>query len=148
MSFIGEIDTVLYGRVSYEKWGNPLITEESSEFEKQFYGELTKMDRYVFSTTKTHFEGNAQIVSSGISDLIRGLRGKPGKHIWLYGGASLISTFMNLNLVDEFRLAIMPSILGSGKLTFQNIARRINLKLIDSRSTESGVIAVRYDVVR
>ena len=36
MSFIGEIDTVLYGRVSYEMWGDPEITDESSEFEKQF----------------------------------------------------------------------------------------------------------------
>ena len=148
MTFIGEIDTVLYGRVSYEMWGDPEITDESSEFEKRFYGEIKQMERYVFSTTKTEFDGNAKVVSSGITETIREIRAKPGKHIWLYGGASLISTFMDLDLVDEFQLAIMPSILGSGKPTFQNIKRRVNLKLIDSRATESGVIAVHYEVVR
>src|SRR5688500_4706524 len=64
--FIKEIDTVLYGRVSYEMWGNPTLDDDSSEFEKNFYGALLKMDRYVFSRSKTEFDGNAKVVDSGI----------------------------------------------------------------------------------
>lgn len=146
--FIQEIDTVLYGRVSYEMWGNPPITESSSEFEKTFYGALSEMDRYVFSTTKTEFDGNAKVVKDGIPELVADIKNKPGKHIWLYGGASLITTFMNLDLVDEYRLAIMPAIIGKGKPLFIDVADRHKLKLIDAQPSKSGVLAVKYEAVR
>lgn len=146
--FIGEIDTVLYGRVSYEMWGNPPITENSSEFEKTFYGKLGKIDRYVFSTTKDEFDGNAKVVKDGIAEFVAELKSKPGKHIWLYGGANLITTFMNLDLVDEYRLAIMPVVIGRGKPLFIDVEDRHRLKLMDVKPSKSGVLAVTYEAVR
>lgn len=146
--FIQEIDTVFYGRVSYEMWGNVPITENSSEFEKNFYGTLYGMNRYVFSITKKEFEGNVKAVNSDIPELVKSLKQKSGKHIWLYGGASLISTFMNLGLVDEFRLAIMPAIIGKGKPLFKDLEKRHKLKLIDVKSSKSGVLGVTYETVR
>lgn len=148
MELVAEIDTVLYGRVSYETWGNPEITEESSEFEKNFYGPLLKMDRYVFSRTKTEFEGNATVVSDGITEVVRDLKSRPGKNIWLYGGASLVTTFMNLDLVDEFWLGVMPVILGQGKPLFQDVEHSHRLRLKTSKASKSGVIGVRYERVK
>lgn len=148
MQLIEEIDTVLYGRVSYEMWGNPEITDESSDFEKNFNGAIAKMDRYVFSTTKTEFEGNVTVVSDGIPELINDLKSKPGRNIWLYGGASLVTTFMNLDLVDDFWLGVMPVILGQGKPLFQNVEQRHKLRLKHSKASPSGAIGVRYEVVR
>lgn len=146
--FIEEIDTVIYGRTSYEMWGNPPLTDASSEFEKNFYGKLAAMDRYVFSTTKSEFEGNATVIKSDAAELVRELKSKPGKHIWLYGGASLITTFMNLDLVDEYRIAIMPVIIGKGKPLFKDVEQRHKLKLIDVNSSKAGVMGVTYEAVR
>lgn len=146
--FIKEIDTVLYGRVSYEMWGNPTLDDNSSEFEKNFYGELFKMDRYVFSRSKTEFDGNAVVVASGIPELIARLKQQPGKNIWLYGGASLITTFMNLGLVDEFRLAVMPVILGQGKPLFEVIERPLKLKLVEAKPSTTGVMEITYEADR
>lgn len=146
--FIQEIDTVLYGRVSYEMWGNPPITENSSEFEKSFYGSLAKMDRYVFSTTKSEFDGGAKAIRSGADELVAELKSKPGKHIWLYGGAKLITTFMNLDLVDEFRIAIMPTVIGQGKPLFKDITNKLKLRLVDVKHTNSSVLTVTYETVR
>lgn len=148
MQLIEEIDTVLYGRVSYEMWGNPEITEQSSDFEKNFYGPLLKMDRYVFSRTKSEFDGNAKVVSDNIAELITDLKSRPGKNIWLYGGASLVTTFMNLDLVDEFWLGVMPVILGKGKPLFTDVEQRHRLRLKESKTSPSGVISVRYETVR
>ncbi len=148
MAFIKEIDTVIYGRVSYEMWGNVPLTDESSEFEKSFYGDLFKMDRYVFSRTASNLPGNAKVINSGAAELVADLKSKPGKHIWLYGGASLITTFMNLDLVDEFRIAVMPVVLGKGKPLFQDIERRANLRLVKTQQSDSGVLAVVYEAVR
>lgn len=148
MELVEEIDTVLYGRVSYEMWGNPEITDQSSDFEKNFYGAIGKMDRYVFSRTKTEFGGNPTVISGGIAELIRDLKSRPGKNIWLYGGASLVTTFMNLDLVDEFWLGVMPVILGKGKPLFENVEQRHRLRLKESKTSPSGVISVRYETVR
>jgi dihydrofolate reductase len=146
--FIKEIDAVLYGRISYEMWGNPELTDDSSEFEKHFYGELAKMDRYVFSRSKTEFDGNASVVDSGIPELIGKLKQQPGKNIWLYGGASLITTFMNLGLVDEFRLAVMPVILGQGKPLFKDIEKTLKLRLVDTTTSTGGVLGITYEAVK
>lgn len=148
MQLVEEIDTVLYGRISYEMWGNPEITEDSSEFEKNFYGPLLKMDRYVFSRTKSEFDGNAKVVSDNIAELITDLKSRPGKNIWLYGGGSLVTTFMNLDLVDEFWLGVMPVILGKGKPLFTDVEQRHRLRLKESKTSPSGVISVRYETVR
>ena len=148
MQLVEEIDTVLYGRVSYEMWGNPEITEESSEFEKIFNGAISKMDRYVFSRTKTEFEGHAQVVSDNIAELVTDLKSRPGKNIWLYGGASLVTTFVNLDLVDEFWLGVMPVVLGKGKPLFTDVEQRHRLRLKESKTSPSGVISVRYETVR
>lgn len=146
--FIQEIDTVLYGRISYEMWGNPALTDSSSEFEKNFYGALNKMDRYVFSKSKQQFDGSPTVVKSHIPELIKKLKQQPGKNIWLYGGAALISTFMNLNLIDEFRIAVMPVILGQGKPLFKEIENRLKLKLVETKTSKAGVLGIRYEAVR
>jgi len=148
MELVSVIDTVLYGRVSYEMWGNPEITENSSDFEKNFYGAVSKMDRFVFSRTKAKFDGNATAVGDVAAELVGDLKSKPGKNIWLYGGSSLVTTFMNLDLVDEFWLGVMPVILGRGKPLFQDVEQRHKLKLIRSTPSKSGAMGVRYETVR
>ncbi|PGE85313.1 hypothetical protein COM55_12505, partial [Bacillus pseudomycoides] len=72
------------------------------------------------------------------------LKNNPGKDIWIYGGASLITTFINLGLVDEFRLSVHPVILGEGKPLFIDIKQRLNLKMVNTRTFSSGVVQLIY----
>ncbi len=143
-SFLQEIDTVLYGRVSYEMWGDYFPSDDGSDFEKEFYLTLNKMSKYVFSSSKTEFGGKPILVSSDVAEKMRDLKQKPGKNIWLYGGAGLISTFMNLNLIDEFRIAVIPIILGGGTPMFKEIKRRTKLKLLKTEASRSGVVQLFY----
>jgi dihydrofolate reductase len=64
--------------------------------------------------------------------------------MWLYGGASLITTFMNLGLVDEYRLSIHPVVLGAGKPLFVDIKQRLGLELININRFTSGVVQLCY----
>ncbi|MFC0775593.1 dihydrofolate reductase family protein [Terrimonas alba] len=146
--FLQEIDTVLYGRVSYEMWGSYNLTDSNSDFEKSFYGALDNMKKYVFSSSKDKFDGNPIVIKDNIAETISELQRQPGKNIWLYGGAALISTFMNLNLIDEFRIAIMPVIIGKGKPLFKEINTRLNLKLAGVKTSHSGVMQVCYKAVK
>ena len=69
---------------------------------------------------------------------------QPGKNIWLYGGGSLITTFINPGLADVYRLGVHPIILGSGKPLFKDIKERVGLKLSDAKASKSGVTLLRY----
>lgn len=75
---------------------------------------------------------------------MQALKKKTGKNIWLYGGASLITTFIDLGLIDEFRLSIHPVVLGEGKPLFTNVTEKINLKLVNTRTFSSGVVQLIY----
>ena len=143
--FLEEIDTVLYGRVSYDAWGNYTPADDSSDFEKDFYKKLNKMSKYVFSSSKTEFSGNPKVVKSDIEQIIENLKQEPGKNIWLYGGAELVSTFINLGLVDELRLAIFPVILGEGNPLFKEIKQRVKLRLLEVKSSNSGILELIYE---
>lgn len=146
--FLTEIDTVLYGRVSYETWGTYIPPEDSDDFEKDFYKHLHKMKKYVFSSSQNKFEGNPVVINSNIEEEMKKLKQQPGKNIWLYGGSNLVSTFMNLDLVDEFRVAVIPIILGAGNPMFKDVKHRIKLKLLDVIPGKSGAVEFHYERIK
>lgn len=101
-------------------------------------------EKYVFSKTLKGTENKAVFINDNILEEVNKLKNKPGKDIWLYGGANLITTFINLELVDEFRLSVHPLILGEGKPMFIDINQRLNLKMVDTRMFSSGVVQLIY----
>ena len=139
-----DIDTIFYGRVSYDKWGNYHPGENASQKVKEAYDLLHSKTKYVFSTTKTNDNNNAIFINSNIKERVLEMIQQPGKNIWLYGGGKLITTFINLGLVDVYRLAVHPVILGSGKPLFKDIKERVRLKLSDVKASKSGVILLSY----
>ena len=142
------VDTIFYGRMSYEIWGNYQPPEIASPKLKQAYRLLHNRKKYVFSTTKT-FEGdNVVTIATGIEEAVREIRSQPGENIWLYGGGKLTTTFVNLNLIDVYRLAVYPVILGSGKPLFENIKKRVELQLLEVKSSELGVLLIKYESKR
>lgn len=144
-NFVKGIDTILYGRVSYEKWGLYHPGDDASASEKSLYAAMDTMTKYVFSTTHNQFEGSPMVVQSNIKETIEELKQQPGKNIWLYGGASLITTFMNLDLVDEYQIAVMPIILGQGKPLFKDIQSRHPLKLLKAKAGKTGALELVYE---
>jgi dihydrofolate reductase len=100
--------------------------------------------KYVFSSHHK-FDDKAVFISSDIADKVAELKKKEGKDIWLYGGASLIGTFIQLGLIDIYRLSVHPIALGSGKPLFENLKERINLKLVKTNVFKSGVVQLIYE---
>ena len=145
--FLNQIDTIFYGRKSYDAWGEYRPTVNADDSEKEMWNLVHSKKKYVFSRTKNETDDKAILINENISEEVNKLKDMPGKDIWLYGGASLITTFINLGLVDEFRLSIHPVILGEGKPMFIDIKQRVNLKLVDTRTFSSGVVQVifQYD---
>ncbi|MEK4689201.1 dihydrofolate reductase family protein [Bacillus sp. FSL W8-1202] len=97
-----------------------------------------------FSRTQNEIDNQAVFINDNILEEVNKLKKKSGKDIWLYGGASIITTFINLGLVDEFRLSIHPVVLGEGKPLFIDVKQRINLKMVNTRTFSSGVVQIVY----
>lgn len=134
--FFKRIDSIFVGRKSYEM---------SFALEGGISG-FPKFREYVFSKTLNTVKKGATIVKGDLLSEVTKIKNEPGKDIWLFGGAELTSSLINLGLVDEIGLAIHPLILGAGKPLFNNISQRIPLKLIDTKTYSTGLVYVTYSL--
>lgn len=145
--FLKSVDTVFYGRVSYELWGNYQPEYTAPDGIKSIFESVHRMKKYVFSNTVDSIDGAAAVIGRNLFEDVMRIKNEPGKDIWLYGGGKLITTFINLGLVDVFRLAVHPVVLGSGKPLFEDIRQQNYLKLISATSSESGVVMLNYESI-
>ena len=77
-------------------------------------------------------------------DVVNILKRKPGKNIWICGGANIARQLMRSDLIDVYHIAIIPTILGSGARLFEEIGREIKLKLIDTQ-IYNGITELVYE---
>ena len=149
-------DAVIWGRRTYEGmasyWltvpGNPESTPDELEHAR-FLEDSTKI--VVSRTLDRVAWGDAQntvLIKDNIADEINKIKQQPGKDIWFLGSTTLAQTFMQLDLIDEYRININPTVLGQGKPLFAGVTRAFPLKLLESRPLASGVIVLRYEPVR
>lgn len=142
--FLSTIDTIFYGRVSYDAWGNFQPDANASQTELNLWQSVHSKKKYVFSHQHRE-DGNATYISSDIINEVARLKQQEGKNIWLYGGASLIKTFIRSGLIDVYRMSVHPVALGAGKPLFENLQERLNLKLINTNVFKSGVVQLIYE---
>ncbi|MCC9063249.1 dihydrofolate reductase family protein [Flavobacterium piscisymbiosum] len=142
--FLSSIDTIFYGRVSYDMWGNYQPDENASPAEKSLWKEVHAKEKCVFSSQNIKDE-NATFINADIANTVNEIKKQSGKDIWLYGGASLIKTFIQLNLIDIYRISVHPTVLGNGKPLFEDLKNRIDLKLLKTNIFKSGVVQLIYE---
>jgi len=136
--FFKKIDTVFVGRKTYEM---------SQEMEGGGEG-FPKFKEYVFSTTLDKVKDGKILIKGDVKTEVEKIKNEKGKDIWLFGGASLTTSLMNLGLVDELSLAVHPILLGAGKPLFSNIKDRIKLSLVDTKTYSTGLVSLTYNIDR
>ena len=137
--FGNRIDTLFYGRKCYEM----MLT-----FDHKGPDPFANIKKYVFSNSITKPQDGIELISGDITKQVKQvieLKNKPGKDIWLFGGADLTTSFINEGLVDEMSLAVHPILLGAGKLLFNNIKGRKSFKLTESKEYSSGLVMLNYE---
>lgn len=135
--FFTRIDSMFLGRKSYEL----LLTMGEDAIPG-----MPKLTEYVFSTTLTEVRTGAILVNGDTEAEVKKIKNAPGKDIWLFGGASLTTSLLNLGLVDEISLAVHPIILGGGKPLFSDINNRVPLTLTDTKTYSTGLVSLTYTV--
>jgi len=145
-------DTALFGRVTYQMmesyWPTVLANDSSTVLELQHAKWMENISKIVFSHTLEKVEwNNTRLIKENIAEEIIKLKQYQGKNVMIFGSPRLTHSFMQWNLVDEYRININPVILGAGIPLF-NIHERIDLKLIATKTFKSGVVGLHYKTVK
>jgi dihydrofolate reductase len=141
-----ELGAHLCGRRLYEEmtyWETADENPSAAEHELEFARIWQSLPKIVFSKTLEKVEGNARLVTGGVAEEVAELKEQPGKDLAV-GGAGLASTFIKLDLIDEYRLFVSPVVLGGGTPYFPARDERLDLELLETRTFGSRVVYVRY----
>jgi dihydrofolate reductase len=142
-----EIDVHLYGRRMYEimagYWPTADANTSAPEYETEYWRRWKQVANVVFSRTLEQVSEPDRLVRDNVAEEIRRLKAQPGKAM-VVGGAGLAASLMQLDLVDEVRLAVHPVILGGGKPMFPSSDQMLRLRLIETRQFKGGVVLLRY----
>jgi dihydrofolate reductase len=134
---------MLLGRFSYDDMLGYWNTQDSP-----FTSGLNNAEKYVVSRTLTPPLPwpNSALISGDIDELAE-LKNGPGADLCVMGSGQLIQTLMAHHLVDEFLLFVHPIILGAGRRLFSPQGAPAGLRLLEARSTPTGVIVAHYESI-
>jgi dihydrofolate reductase len=137
---------LLLGRKTYEIFAAywPYVKSDSPNY--QIADKLNSAQKYVASRTLKELEwNNSKLIKGDVVQEVKKLKEQNGPELQVYGSGNLIQTFMKHDLVDEFRLKIFPITLGTGKRLFAEGTIPASFKLIDSKTSTTGVIVANYE---
>jgi dihydrofolate reductase len=145
--FRSDVDLMFLGRVNWEGLSGYWTQAEGS-----FADWMNETPKVVFSNSPIKVSwgkwDNATLIHENIAEEVRKLKQQPGKDIANFGGATLIRTFADMDLIDEYNLTVVPVMLGGGKRFFPDNKLHHDLKLLSSKPYPSGAMVNRYEVVR
>jgi dihydrofolate reductase len=133
--FFNSIDAIFIGRKSYD-----MISAQPDMFPGK--------KLYVFSDTLIpgQNEDIAVISTANFNHAVEAIMNEAGKNIWLFGGASLVSAFVDKRWITELQFSVHPIILGAGKPLFENITEKVELQFIRQQVYDSGLVQLHYAI--
>ncbi len=148
---IGEGDTALYGRATYEMmegyWPTAGDEPGASKHDIEHSAWYNKAHKVVLSKTmKGEGLTNTTIISDNLEDKINEIKQQAGEEILLFGSPTATHSLIQQNLIDGYWLFVNPIVLGQGIPLFVDIKEKIKLKLLTTRQFTSGVTELNYIV--
>jgi dihydrofolate reductase len=136
-------DALLMGRLTYEGFAQIWPAREGPMADL-----INAMPKYVASRTlQEPLAWNSTLLKGDPAAEIAKLKQEAGRPLLQYGIGELTHTMLEHGLVDELRIVVFPFIYGEGQRLFDSISNT-NLKLLSSKTFDSGTIALHYEVVR
>ncbi|MBW0088464.1 dihydrofolate reductase family protein [Pseudonocardia sp. KRD-184] len=138
----------LFGRglhdVMEEYWTAPERADGDGA-EAEFAREYTATPRIVFSDSLASVGPGCRLVrrADAVDEVVR-LKARTGGELAV-GGARLAASL--LDLVDEFRVTVMPAVTGGGT-PYLPLGTALALRLVEQRTFGSGAVHLRYARVR
>lgn len=141
----GAVDMLLFGRVTYQLMASYWPTPSAIANDPIVADLMNRLPKMVFSRTLESAQwNNTRLIKDHTAEEILKLKQQPGKDLALFGSASLMSTLMQLDLIDEHRIMVNPVILGGGNPLFKRTNDTLSLKLVKTRVFGNGNVLLCY----
>jgi dihydrofolate reductase len=141
LDFLGSAYAHIMGRTAYEGISEGMTTSTDHPFSPI----LTAGRKVVFSRTLQTAEwANTTIASGDTTEEVDKLRQGGDGHIVVWGGVTLWRSLMQLDLIDELRVAMFPYIAGEGTRLFDGVPKSYRLELVSSSASGNGILELRY----
>jgi dihydrofolate reductase len=140
---------LLYGRANFlfnkGFWSAAETDPQSPAAGISYAATLNRLPKTVFSRTLTGNPGwNATLVKEDLPGAVTKLKSEASGDLYLFGGAGIASSMVRLDLVDDYRLMVLPNLLGDGKRLFESGLPRIGLELIEAKPLDTGAVILHY----
>jgi dihydrofolate reductase len=140
---IGAQDSVILGRRSYQEWAEFWPGSDIEPFATFING----VAKYVATSAPLDRQwNNASVIDRELVEFLRDLRNQPGGDIGVHASISVAQALLAAGVVDELRLVIAPTIVGSGRRLLDGLPA-IRLESTRSTTSPAGYLLVDYRVV-
>jgi dihydrofolate reductase len=147
LKFLDTVDAILLGRNTYRLFADfwPTATADKEIIADK----LNAIPKYVFSNSLKEAPWGkwprALVFPGEAVGEVKRMKEAEGKNMVLWGSISLAQSLIKANLVDEFHIQICPTLVGGGRTLFPNLDGYANLKLVDIRKYDTGVMYLHYE---
>jgi dihydrofolate reductase len=139
---------LLYGRKTYqlmEYWKSVVVNPTGVKAMDDFAEAMDNTKKIVYSRTLESVDWKDTELRREIdTEEIQQLKQHAEKDIFV-GSPSMIVQLGNFGLVDEYQLAIHPTVVGSGLSLFKSVTDRIDLKLLNTKTFTCGAVIHYYE---
>jgi len=138
---------LVFGRVTYDlmagywpspgaRTANPAVAEH-----------MNRRQKIVFSRTlKEPSWTPTRVLSGDLSAQVRELKREPGPDLIVLGSGTVVAQLTDARLVDEYRVVVIPLVLGGGRTMFEGVGREVKLALRSTRSFRNGNVLLSYEL--
>jgi dihydrofolate reductase len=140
---IGEVGGMLFGRRTYEDF----FSFWPNQTDNPFTAVLNSTQKYVASTTLAEPLpwSNSTLLTGDAAAAVARLKQQLDKDLLIMGSGELLQSLMRRNLVDQYVLLIHPLVLGTGRRLFTEGSPPAALRLVDTKTTATGVVIATYE---
>jgi dihydrofolate reductase len=148
LEFFRSVDTLVFGRVTYELMAKYWPTEAAQTDDPLIAEKMNTLPKVVFSRTLEKAEWgewrDVTAVKGNPEEEIAKLKQGPGKDIVIFGSGEIVSILARAGLIDDYLLYVSPVVLGSGIPLFKSMKEGIKLQLVNVQNLSSGVVRLHY----
>jgi dihydrofolate reductase len=132
-------DRLIFGRATYE--GMAAYWSKAKGEDADLMNRLPKV---VFSRTLKRAEwANTELMAGDAATEVKKLKRSGDRYSFIFGSGRLCQSLMARDLFDEYRIFVVPVILGCGRPLFEAGLPRRKLKLLEARELSGGCL-MRY----
>ena len=134
-------DALLLGRITYDLQAWYWPNQKGDKY--GIANHKNSMPKYIVTSKPLQAQWNNSTIIN-VEEIAK-LKQQPGQDILIEGSATLVESLAQAGLIDEYKLLIHPTIMGSGKRFFKEGMGMTKLKLVESKTLSLGVVLLCYE---